>query len=1281
MKNKQERWAALLFIIASLLVLSSIKLPYWSIWIAAPQYPKGLVVTTYVTGAKGDVKEVDGLNHYIGMRPLGEAAPFERKIAIPGISAIAACLLTLAFLKRKWALVLLLPALALPFVFAGDLYWWLRDYGLNLDPKAALSSSVKPFIPPLFGAGKIAQFHVIASFKVGWYMTLLAAVLGLIAAYLRYWKPNQPEPVQEAEASDKDEMRGTARGAKHTVAAGILAMMIFANIQASHAKEIVVAPGETYQTVSDALKVAADGDTIRVTGGVHKGNFVVNHSVRLIGEQHPVLDGENQGTVIRLNKPNCELRGFIIRNSGDVFTSEDSGVHIEAPDCRVTDNRLENVLFGMHVSRAKNSVVARNVILSKALPVARRGDQIRVWYSDGVTVEENKIEGGRDLVLWYSKDLTVRKNTVNNGRYGLHFMYCNNGVVEDNTLTNNSVGVYLMYSRGLKLQRNRLINNRGPSGYGIGLKDMENVAVRQNLVMNNRAAMFVDNADGLYEKNLFAFNDLGIYLFLSVKPNLFRTNQFVENTEQVVMGGKGDVKSAVWEGNYWSDYAGYDANQDGIGDVPYKPVKLFETMTDKHAGLRVFIYSPSVQALDFAAKTFPLFSPQPKLTDYTPLMKGEGYQALGFSQPYASKPQSSPLKWFIASLFMLLIGAVMVKPIGLKVIRELPLRLAGTKSGTAVQVRGMTKRFGSQVAVDNFSLTVQQGETVALWGSNGAGKTTILRCLLGLTSYEGEASLLGLDAKRNGKQVRASVGYVPQLIHLHGDLTVRETLYFYAQLRHVSIGRAERLLKDWQLQSHADKQVNNLSGGMKQKLALVIALLSDPPVLLLDEPTAHLDVQARHEWRALLERLKAEGKTLIFCTHHMSEVRQLADRVVVLEKGRKLAVCSPDELSRVWKQDTILYLTVPAESRADALTLLKKNGFQPVQEGSTLRLQVEPERKLQPFQLLIEAGIPLQDGEWIPGSSGELILNNVTLPDPPDSSRLSDPTELSAPPKTRTPKWEPRAVSLVASKEIRDARSNRWFLFFAAIFSVLSLTVSLLGLSGSGSMGISGFGRTSAGLVNLVLLIVPLMGLVMGAMSIVSERDQKTLQTLLAQPLNRAEVLTGKFIGMALALSAAILFGFGISGLAMVITGATAQLEVYGWLVGFTLLLGLACLSLGFCLSVLASRSAAAIGAAIFLWLTLLFISDLGMMGTAVSLKLTAQQLLYLVLTNPAQVFKMAVIQMIQGNLEILGGAGLYATEQFGGRLVYILIGLLLGWIILPFMFALGWFTKRGGDA
>lgn len=153
-----------MLLFASLLVVASIFLPYWKIHIIAPQYPKGLDVYVHVVGARGDVREVDGLNHYIGMRPLDEAAPFERKIALPGLSLIALALVTAAFVRRpRWfSWLLIVPTLAILVVFPADLYYWLREFGLNLDPKAPLSAMVKPFVPPILGSGKIAQFGVVS---------------------------------------------------------------------------------------------------------------------------------------------------------------------------------------------------------------------------------------------------------------------------------------------------------------------------------------------------------------------------------------------------------------------------------------------------------------------------------------------------------------------------------------------------------------------------------------------------------------------------------------------------------------------------------------------------------------------------------------------------------------------------------------------------------------------------------------------------------------------------------------------------------------------------------------------------------------------------------------------------------------------------------------------------------------------------------------------------------------------------------------------------------------
>ena len=270
------------------------------------------------------------------------------------------------------------------------------------------------------------------------------------------------------------------------------------------------------------------------------------------------------------------------------------------------------------------------------------------------------------------------------------------------------------------------------------------------------------------------------------------------------------------------------------------------------------------------------------------------------------------------------------------------------------------------------------------------------------------------------------------------------------------------------------------------------------------------------------------------------------------------------------------------------------------------------------------------------------------------------------------------SIAVIARKEIRDARRNRWFALFAAIFTGLSLILSLLGLSWLGSVGVTGFGRTAASLLNLVLLIVPLMGLLIGALSIAGEREQGTLLSLLAQPVTTHEVLLGKFLGLAAALAAALLLGFGLSALVIARYGGLAQVGSYLVLVGFTLLLGLVYLGIGCAVSVLAPRGSAAVGLAIALWLVCVFLSDLGLMGTAIVLRLAPRQLLWLSLLNPAQAFRLAAIDAMRGNLELLGPSALYAASRFGHGLLPALTGVLVAWVLIPFGLALRLFPRRG---
>lgn len=218
---------------------------------------------------------------------------------------------------------------------------------------------------------------------------------------------------------------------------------------------------------------------------------------------------------------------------------------------------------------------------------------------------------------------------------------------------------------------------------------------------------------------------------------------------------------------------------------------------------------------------------------------------------------------------------------------------------TIISVTDLTRRFGHLTAVDHVSFDVKRGEAVALWGANGAGKTTALRCLLHLMPFTGQVTIAGLDVTKQGKAARRLVGFVPQELSFHDELTVAETLTFYARLKKIPAGADfTPLLARLELIDHIRKPIRALSGGLKQRLALALALLGDPPLLILDEPTSNLDLRAREEFVHFLKELRDEGKTLVFSSHRLEEVKALADRVLLLESGRLALAAPPHVVAR-----------------------------------------------------------------------------------------------------------------------------------------------------------------------------------------------------------------------------------------------------------------------------------------------------------------------------------------------------------------------------------------------
>lgn len=687
--------------------------------------------------------------------------------------------------------------------------------------------------------------------------------------------------------------------------------------------------------VQGAVDSAAPGDTVRVPSGVHAGPVVIDRPLVLEGAAGAVIDGGGNGDVIRIVAPGVVVRGLAVHGTGTEFEQRNSGIAVLAPHATLEDNVLERVLFGITLESSPDARVRGNRIRGLPLDIARRGDAIRLWASDRTIVEDNDVADARDVVVWYSKDVEIRRNRIVRGRYGLHFMYADGAVLEGNRLEGNSVGAYLMYSRGIRLAGNVLARSRGPSGFGLGLKDADDVDARANSIVGNRVGVYLDNSPwsvdsfDLFEGNLIAYNDIGVTFLPAVRRNRFRGNSFVDNLEQVAVQGGGTLTgnefTADGRGNHWSDYAGYDLAGDGVGDVPYRSESLFENLMDREKSLRLFLFSPAQQAVELAARSLPAIRPRSKVEDTAPLVE---------APRLAAPPLAAAARWPLALLSAVL-GAGSAIALR-RATRTIP-RGAGTvavRTGTApvevtsaLRVEGLGKRYGQIVVLEDVAFDVRLGEAVALWGHNGAGKTTAIRCLLGLSRCTGSLRVLDAPRERGGKEARRRLGYVPQELALHDDMRTDETLAFYARLKKVDGKRPEEVLAEVGMAAHAGKRIRELSGGMKQRVALAVALLADPPILVLDEMTSNLDQAGRGAFLALLADLKARGKTILFTSHRLDEVRLLADRVVVLERGRVRAVCRPAGLPDALGLAATARIRVPLDRREDALRALAGAGI------------------------------------------------------------------------------------------------------------------------------------------------------------------------------------------------------------------------------------------------------------------------------------------------------------------------------------------------------------------
>ncbi|HLN99976.1 MAG TPA: ABC transporter ATP-binding protein [Pyrinomonadaceae bacterium] len=291
-----------------------------------------------------------------------------------------------------------------------------------------------------------------------------------------------------------------------------------------------------------------------------------------------------------------------------------------------------------------------------------------------------------------------------------------------------------------------------------------------------------------------------------------------------------------------------------------------------------------------------------------------------------------------------------------------------------IKVTNLTKKFKDFVALNDVSFEVQDGETFALLGPNGSGKTTTLKCMVGLTlPTSGKIAIDAFDIRRNSREAKRLLSFLPQRVGFSDQLTGREVLEFYCRLRRIPSRRIDETLNtpDFHFNGFFDKAVSQFSGGMIQRLGLAVACLPDAPVLVLDEPTVSLDPNGAIQFREFLAKLKRKGKTIVFSSHVLADVEQLADRVAILVGGKLVALQSIAALrAELMRTSRIRAVLANADERVLAAAS-EAGAFEIKQEGDSLTLAARAEDRLGVLRAI----------EWTGGQIKSFATEELSLED------------------------------------------------------------------------------------------------------------------------------------------------------------------------------------------------------------------------------------------------------------------------------------------------------------
>ena len=400
-------------------------------------------------------------------------------------------------------------------------------------------------------------------------------------------------------------------------------LLFWSLLPSTRGNSIVVCSTCQVSSISAAIRFANVYDTLLIKKGIYKeGNILVNKPLYLKGENYPILDGENKGEILTITANNVTVEGLQIQNVGTSYMEDRAGIRVKkAKNFTIRNNRLYNTFFGIYLEHANQGVIQNNELIGEAVEEMSSGNAIHLWYCKNILIEKNVVRHHRDgIYLEFVDNSKVRMNiSEDNLRYGLHFMFSNNDDYFKNEFRRNGAGVAVMFSKKINMWENAFEYNWGKASYGLLLKEIYDADIQNNSFKENTIGIYVEGSTRInYLDNDFIQNGWAIKISGGCLDNIISSNNFLYNTFDLSLNSS--VNNNEFSGNFWSAYTGYDLNKDGIGDVPYRPVKLFNYVVNQTPEAMVLLRSLFIDLINFSEKVSPVFTPK-KVVDNRPEMK------------------------------------------------------------------------------------------------------------------------------------------------------------------------------------------------------------------------------------------------------------------------------------------------------------------------------------------------------------------------------------------------------------------------------------------------------------------------------------------------------------------------------------------------------------------------------------------------------------------------------------------------------------------------------------